>query len=626
MNCQRVTRILDERDISRLSVAERDDVKAHLSVCPLCAAEWRGQLGLAAFVVPPLPAGFQEQIRVRLAGGVVGNTRRARNRVILVGTIVAIAAAAAWLGVRLTNPAETIALMEVVAPPQSVPSASESPAETSIQSVLGSAAPEPRQPALPPPDSASFTVRVPQVLSQGLEDPVGNALTRDYRERLIVRLRTVPRLVISEPVPRDDNDVADYEVRISFTGRTSAMTYTAEVNVGRPVDLDKMASPATGSVRYQIENALQRAQMLASRPSSSAGGIPVPGSVSFPTSVTLNDTSSAAPPNGTQNFTDFAMDRLIQAMRVRIFPLDSAFQRELIASVADSTRTPGQRESSLGDVLAIAESHAGLAGVDEATIRAGAELALTTTQLRTKQSVWEALRRTKHPQLVQYLASGLKHERETQVRLQIVQILNTEFHDNPQARLALENASRSEAERVVRMSALRAVQGDSKWYEFAAETLHDERLSDLERLQPIADMVDAAVKAGTLGTFLSDQEVRQLVGLIKRAAQDDSSSNTLRGAARNSLTVLAAMDGPGVRDALIDVIRMPGTAQGVAAMSITSLKSVALKAAASRYPQDPEVRNAIKALANASDPFSSGDAQRELQMLDMIKMETSLQK
>ncbi len=625
MNCQDITKILDERDISRLPDVERAVVEAHLSSCPACAAEWRVQQRLATGFAPPAPAGLTDRARALVAAGsgAAVHAQRARSRVILISTIVAVAAAAAWLGWQLRTPATGTAAIEEIAAPPIASGAVEAPPANSVQFESEEVDQQPLVSNEQPLQSATFTVRVLPVLIQG-DSSAGNALVQTYRERLIVKLGKVPDLVLLDPVPRDKTDVADYDIQIRFKGDPAATTHGAEVDAGKPAAVAEMSRLAGGTLQDQFEYTRMRTQALSSRMPSSAARVTLPASVSFPTTVTLNESPTQVRPPGMPDFVDFSMDRVVQGLRVRVFPPNPSFQRELLAGVADPARTPGQRNILLGDLLSIAESHGGLAAVDAATIRAGAEFGLTITDLRTKVTVWESLRRTKHPELVQYLARGLESERETQVRLLMIQILSTDYSDSPQAQAVLQKVSVQEAEPVVRMAALREVQGEARWNEFAAATLRDASLPDLERLQPIADMADAGIQTKKVNLLLSDQEVRELASVIMRAGHDDTPlNNATRDAAGNSLTVLAAMENPAVRDVLIDILQLPGNQRGLAGISISTLKNTALQAVVARYPEDPKVRAAIEELASSSDSLASMSARTQLQMMDFkAKLET----
>jgi hypothetical protein len=587
MNCHEITRILDERDITRLHESERASVEVHLSSCADCAAEWRVQLRLATGFAPPVPAGLMERARALVAADWAGNARRVRSRAILFGTILAVAAAATLLGWRLMVPVATTAAIEEAAPPRPAPPAAEATSAPQTQSGPVNARLDQPVPPPQPAPPGSFTVRVHPVVIQG-EDTVGNAAAQTFRDNLIARLRNVPRLVLLDAEPRDKADLAEYDIRISFKGDPSSRTKGAQVDAGKRVVMDEMARLAAGTAQQQREYQLRRMQLQQqSLPRPSAAGIIVPASVSFPTSVTIHeDTSLIIRPT---SFVEFNLDRVIRGLRVQ----------------------------TLGDLLSMAERQGDITGVDAATIRAGAELAMSTSDERTKATAWEALRQTRHPELVQYLARGLDTEQDTKAQLQIIQILANEFSANPEARAALVQASQREIEPVVRMAALREVQGAASWNEFAASTLQNANLPDLQRLQPLADMVDSAKQAGKVQLQLTDQAVRDLATLIMRAGQDGSPSNASRDAAKNSLEVLAVMDSPAVHDVLLEVLRMPDIERGLPAISVMTLKSTAMRAAASRYPGDAAVRAAIEDLANSSNPLANMSAKLQLQMMDM---------
>jgi hypothetical protein len=607
VNCEDIELILDNDDMAVLDGKVRQAVGHHLANCPGCARIWNPLADFAKLSTRPVPPGFADQCAALVVAKSQRDAQRVRSRLVLITSIVAMAAAAAWLEGQRVTPATNSTVVAQVTAQSPVPSIAEVPSVRSVQ-------PWPEKVAVPraPPPSGSFTVRVLPVTSRG-DDAVGNALVQGFRERLMVKLRHVPGLVLLSPHPRDETDAADYDIGFIFKSNPAAGFYGVEVDAGRPAAVAAMARLAEGSAQDQTEYYRRRMQGLSGRMPASVL-VALPASMDFPASVTLSEIPAALRPPGAQDRIDLTLDSLVLGMRVRIFPLNPAFQRELLASLSDSARAPHQRATALGDLLTAAEAHGGFASVDAESVRAGAELALTTADLRAKEMAWEWLRRTKHPELVELLGRGLEEERETKIRLLMVQILAAEYRDNAQALAVLKQVSEREMEQVVRMAALREVQGESEWNEFAAATFRNTSLPDLERLQPIADMVVAVKKTRQVNLQLSDAEVRELADVIMRAAHEGSASGAGVDAVRNSLIVLANMRYPVVRDVLIEIIRLPDKERGLAGASI--LRTTALAAAAARYPGDEKVRAAIEELAGGSDPLLASAVRTRLQLMD----------
>jgi hypothetical protein len=102
MNCQEFARILDERDISSLGDADRQRAHSHLTACADCRGDWEAQEKLAA-PVPALPVDLAQRCRELVASTARRRAPHAHSRLILLGTMLTVAAASALLGGRLWN-------------------------------------------------------------------------------------------------------------------------------------------------------------------------------------------------------------------------------------------------------------------------------------------------------------------------------------------------------------------------------------------------------------------------------------------------------------------------------------------------------------------------------------------
>jgi hypothetical protein len=103
MNCQDISRIVDTGSIGNLGEAARDAAEAHARSCRDCAAIWGVQSRLAAVRVPGTPPQIAAGLRVLAA--LPDRTAHGRfpRRLVLIGSLVAVAAAAALLTVRTAD-------------------------------------------------------------------------------------------------------------------------------------------------------------------------------------------------------------------------------------------------------------------------------------------------------------------------------------------------------------------------------------------------------------------------------------------------------------------------------------------------------------------------------------------
>lgn len=96
MNCNDISRILDEQRMSDLSAAGMDEVEAHVAGCAACADQVLASERVASLrpEVPPLPAALAERVRnlqePAESNAVPGHTRRP----VIIGSLFLLGAAA----------------------------------------------------------------------------------------------------------------------------------------------------------------------------------------------------------------------------------------------------------------------------------------------------------------------------------------------------------------------------------------------------------------------------------------------------------------------------------------------------------------------------------------------------
>jgi hypothetical protein len=101
MNCQDITRLLDDRNIKTLSVAERGRAERHLASCRQCAREWEAYERLLAVSLPTMPIHLAHRCRELMAGAAVSERKRSAGvrPALVIGFFLVGAAAAAVLSI-----------------------------------------------------------------------------------------------------------------------------------------------------------------------------------------------------------------------------------------------------------------------------------------------------------------------------------------------------------------------------------------------------------------------------------------------------------------------------------------------------------------------------------------------
>lgn len=102
MNCQDIARILDERGVDHLLSGHQDDVQAHLATCRDCTRDWQIHAELSKAAIPAVPAELRAHFAAPLAGGLNPGVRR-RSRFVVIGAVVAVAAAAGMLALQMNR-------------------------------------------------------------------------------------------------------------------------------------------------------------------------------------------------------------------------------------------------------------------------------------------------------------------------------------------------------------------------------------------------------------------------------------------------------------------------------------------------------------------------------------------
>jgi len=603
MNCQDITRLLDDGDIGSMTKRERSEVEAHLFACPDCAADWKVHQRLVEGFAPPMPAGLTERARALVAAGVTVDTRRSPRRAMLFGTMLVVAAAAALLTFWRSDPVEIPAVVEAPAPPPAARSVVESPgvAPPSVAPAVEVQAPERA--------AGPHRVLVPSLRMAG-GDATAYPEEQRFRRVVIEKLRTVPNLVVLDPQTDEGDLRAEYEIRITLTAPDPMAPLGPAITIDPRTPaafaaLDKViaAEAKMNAEEYQRsreERAIEESERR--RSSIRPGNLFLSPGRYFPRSLFLGFPPA---PAGAPDQVESQASRLVNDLRVQFLPLDISLEADLLAVLRDAAQKESVRMLALGDLVSIRERHGGLQAAD-AVMAAGAALASAARTLE-REMIWAALASSGSPELVPHLSRALESAPQIDTRLQIVRILSADFSGDSRAREALELASRQNQQQVVRMAALRELGARSKWNEYVVATLNDASLTPMQRLQPIADMAPPDLIAATSSVQseiqLSDQEIRGMAGLIISAARDNSPEGASRKAATQAVKALGPVGGPVVLDALIDIMYTPFDIEppGFARAAIGTIKQAARDAIARNFVADPKARALIKALVGSPD-------------------------
>jgi hypothetical protein len=104
MNCQDITRLIDGGSFGAINAADRQDAEAHARQCRRCTLLWITHSRLAVSPVPAMPPDLSRHcLALVTAAGKLPASRRAPRMVLVVTSMVALAAAASMLGVGLSS-------------------------------------------------------------------------------------------------------------------------------------------------------------------------------------------------------------------------------------------------------------------------------------------------------------------------------------------------------------------------------------------------------------------------------------------------------------------------------------------------------------------------------------------
>jgi hypothetical protein len=583
MNCQGISSILDDRDIATLDDAERSKVQAHLHACADCAGDWDVQRRLAAETIPPMPATLAAQCRVAVAAsekfpaGTLGGRRT--SRVVLIGSLVALAAAAAWLELVQPHAEQVLAASAVAVPGPPRAPASVVVAPAAAESVVTKTKPVEPKKAQPLGESPRFTVRV-LPLQDGTQDEFSRQAVQTFYAALLDGLRAVPGLTLlqSSAAP-EEIAPGEYVLTVKSDGPLQNRWSVRMVL--------KASMPVTGDApgqRATVPHLFQYASVVSPACTGSLVDHPVSG---------------CSDPRG-------GAAGQIDLMRQVAFPPDPVLRRAQQARLLDRTLDPAERWQAL---QALRVSRAVVVpgataprltqqpqALDAQTLRGALDLLRSTGDPLMRKQIWSTLRGVRQAELIQPLIDASRLEASDPVRMEAVGTLAADYADDVTARTALAVIAQNDSRELVRMIAQRGLSGEASWNDYVTSRLQSSDLPDTRRLEALMYMANSG-QGQQMRALLDAKSVEALSQIMPRALAALPDSAAARPADANELVALASHLSSTNEPATIDLLT------GMLRASGDPMVRQAAVAGLSRHLDDARAREVLQDIAaHDADP------------------------
>lgn len=550
---------------------------------------------------------------------------RKRSRFIVMGALLAVGAAAAMLGLQLSDvPVQIVDQAGKLqswmgqSPGTAERSASDSAEATELgesadQFVARTSSASPGV-DLPSPAPGRFTIRVLPAEDQS-GDPRSRPAMESFRSALMADLRRRPDVLLLESASTASTEVAkvDYELTVTSLKWKRFPSGAVEIYTtsGRtPSQSSAQPLSGLGGEYWPVEARFQEIQH-AKRESPQGlsysllvlvGGNGVPhGNQVFCTGVgslrlTAVDLGTLIKPCGS---TSLIASGVVDVMHE--LAEDPALARQrTVQQAVEQLRNPSldwmDRYSTLLDLVRSAEGTA----LDDAGISALLDSIAAMPATRRPEQ-WRNLRSIKDPRLLQPQIDAMLHDPDEEVRLAVLSNLAANDSGDERIRAAMELAASSDSRQIVRVAAGRMLHGDEEWNRFVRATLVDSSRSMHERLQPLiltTRMALSQSQAKAVESTLKEAEVSgAIVAMIRERKSDPSPQDAshalamLRGGMLGGI-MLQGVDSPEVVDLLLDLMKA-GTRQG-SAMDM-DLASEAIRMMSTRS-SDSRFREALEAI------------------------------
>jgi len=525
MNCQSLQTLLDHGDLGSLSDSEQQAVELHLGECPDCAAAWAVQAEFLAMRIPSTPTGLEERCFGRVARQFEPRADRRRVGPVVIGCLVAGAAAAALVGLlwprfgddRNSMPSASI---EPVAAGSDATAAA--PASTpEIEGVPGSSAATSEAAA-----ESGFTVALTR-LGPGDPSPLAAEFNEWFHTAFVAELQRVPNLVLAEVAAADGENAV----------------------VQRPIPLSTPFDAREAMALRDRERADRRAMMAATDEHDyhlMVGATLRDNQIAFEVSYAETgrwgtDTGGDALRPGVTATPDQAAGlaaELVEELRLGTFPPDASFFVEFFdrheARLLDRSASDGERRSALASLGSVAR-RANDPDLVARYVDGALALAAEAADPSIRERVWSDLRRSDDARLIQPLSDALLYDPNEEVRLAAAETLG-QYTDHVVARAVLESAGQVDPSPEVRRMARWLALDDAGRLDDVRGTVLDTSLSDSERLAPLR--LGGSIYDIDPGFTLDPVTVGAIAELIQRADDTETRLDIVR---RLSMTQSASL-------------------------------------------------------------------------------------
>lgn len=547
MNCQDISLALDDRDIGALNEAQRREFDAHLASCPDCAQDWRIHQRMMATPTPPMPAGLVAQVRT-LAAARHGfrNGRRAPNRLVLLGTVLMVAAAAAVLVMQLlgtpARPVTTVASQPAPASGTAAPAPADATPTPSADATGLEPAIEPAPDKDALPEIKPFTVRVLPLKNEA-RDVTGSSIAVSMYAAFMERLRAVPGVTLL-----DDGDAATLpSYQVTLSAFSSGNKFTAEV----------------GAETFKPDGSLNSNFYM-----GASGDLPASCTSHLP--IDAFDSSCADAEGIAIN--------LLGALRKVKFQPDPALQRQLQARLLDKSLDAKQRQAALTDLAMLGFAYSGRVQMDDLLARArrdpvllrgAVDLATNAAEPVRRAQAWNTLRGAEAAALVKPLLGALRKEQDREVRLAVLGVMAGGYLKNEQVHAMLEASAQHEKDPLLRAVAQRALAGaggDAPWRQYILDSLKDSSRPSEERIEALLYHLNLPTSEASslVGRLASQPNLRLLldaeaIPALAAALQGISSDSAmLKSSVSNVARDLSQIDHPAITDMYLASLEADG--------------------------------------------------------------------
>jgi hypothetical protein len=466
MNCSDISGILDNSNVAGMDAAGRRMVEAHLSGCAECARDWALAARFADLPDMAEPIDFAAACRARVAASSMSTRNRSmRNRLVLIGAFVALAAAA-MVAVSIRAPKQApVMVQQTAAQPLFASGEPASPVVAAEEVVRADEAP---RPAVSPPAPASpkFTVRL-MPAENAATTAAGRAAIDALYAAVLLELRAIPGLTLIEA---EASDVA----------QSTPADYWITIGGGRESGPEKVGAAIRSEQRGPDGKARRMNAIVTD--------------VNFSCVVAL-----AEGPNFCQDPAALAA-KVVDRFRKASFPRSPAIQRELQTTLLNPGLGAGGRLQALSDLALRFDASASMddALKDPATIRGAIALAGSGANAAQRAQIWRIMRGVRSADLVQPLIVAAQDDADAGVRQEAIVSLAEGFGGDARIREKLQSIANEDASSLNRALAQRSLSGEPYWRDYISSSLKDANRSDAERTE--AFMYHAFLKGREIGS------------------------------------------------------------------------------------------------------------------------------